>query len=74
MKINNKIQKLMPHGVELIIQGRTTRINDIDIKLIIRKRFSGKLQADYWYGEQKANIKDAIARIESISNRKEDTE
>ena len=39
----------MPRGVELIIQGRTTKINDMDIKLVIHKKFAGKLQADHWY-------------------------
>lgn len=64
----------MPRGVELIIQGRTTKINNMDIKLLIRKKFIGKLQADHWYDEQKDDIKDAMARIEQISKREERTE
>lgn len=69
MNINKKIQKLTPCGVELIIQGRTTKINNIDIKLLIRKRLGGKLQADHWYEDIKEDIKKAMGIIEDICKR-----
>ena len=71
MKINNKIQKLMPHGVELIIQGRTTKVNNLDIKLIIRKRLSSKLRANHWYNDHKDDIKNIMGIIERIGMREE---
>ena len=71
MNINKKIQKLMPRGVELIIQGRTTKINDMDIKLVIRKRFAGKLQADHWYEDQEGDIKNVMGIVERIGMREE---
>ncbi len=69
MNINKKIQKLIPCGVELIIQGQTIKVGNMYIKLLIRKRFSGKLQAEHWYDEQKGNIKNAMGIIEVISKR-----
>ncbi len=71
MNINKKIQKLMPRGVELIIQGRTIKINNIDIKLLIRKKFSGKLNADYWYDKQMGDIKNVMGIVERIAMREE---
>lgn len=69
MNINKKIQKLMPRGVELIIQGQIIKIGNIYIKLLIRKRLSGKLQAEHWYNEQAEDIKNAMGVIEGIGMR-----
>lgn len=61
----------MPRGVELIIQGQTTKVNNIHIKLSICKRFAGKLQADHWYEDQEKDIKKAMGIIEGIGMREE---
>lgn len=59
----------MPRGVELIIQGQTIKVGNMYIKLLIRKRFSGKLQADHWHNEQAEDIKNAMGVIEGIGKR-----
>ena len=59
----------MPHGVELIIQGKNIRVNDMNIKLSICKRFGGKLQADHWYEEVQEDIKKAMGKIGEVCKR-----
>lgn len=64
MNLTKKLQKLMPRGVELIIQGKTVKGHKI--KIVICKEFPGKLQADQWYELVEEDIKQKINDIGEI--------
>ncbi len=69
MNIKKTIQKLMPSGRELILQGDAF-VDDGTVRLIVRKRFINDLSAKAWYEEQKGCIRSTIASIENILSEK----
>ncbi len=58
MKIRKSVQKLMPYGVEVILQGET--LSPVHVKVVIRKRFDRKLDADEWVEKKRDDMRKAI--------------
>ena len=63
MKIRKSIQKLMPRGIEVTLQGESTKGGHIKIR--IKKNFDATREADEWIAEKKDNIRRSLAQVES---------
>ena len=66
MRLSKKIQNLMPSGKELILQGDSIKINDRQIKVIIRKRFPTQVALDDWADKKRDGIKAMLVALEKI--------
>lgn len=66
MRLSKKTQRLMPEGRELILQGDSVKINDRQIKVIIRKRFPTQVALDNWADKKRDGIKAMLIALEKI--------
>jgi len=67
MRLSKKIQKLMPYGRELILQGESTK--DSHVKVAIRKRFDTQLALDDWLNKKREGIKAMLVSLETMIDR-----
>ena len=63
MKIRKSIQKLIPRGIEVTLQGESTK--GARIKVSIKKQFDTIREANEWFAEKKDNIRHSLAQVES---------
>ena len=63
MKIRKSIQKLIPRGIEVTLQGESTK--GARIKVSIKKQFDTTCEANEWFAEKKDNIRRSLAQVEN---------
>ena len=63
MKIRKSIQKLIPRGIEVTLQGESTKSGHV--KISIKKQFDTTCEANEWFAEKKDNIRRSLAQVES---------
>ncbi len=62
MKIRKSVQKLIPHGVEVVLQGES--LSPVHVKVVIRKRFDCKFDADEWVVKKRDGMRKSITAVE----------
>lgn len=64
MKTRKSVQKLMPNGIELTLQGEST--GAVCVKVIIKKSFNSKMKLDEYLEKKESRIKRAMISMENV--------